>query len=80
LPLAVPAVCGRVSPRRREPWRWYVLLAVPFVATLWVPFYNHAEPSLGGIPFFYWYLFLWILLVAALQALVYFATRDRRGT
>ena len=56
-----------------------MLLAPPFVATLWVPFYNRAEPSLDGIPFFYWYLLLWILLVAVLNAIVYFALRERRG-
>ena len=64
---------------RREPWRWYALLLVPFVATLWVPFYDRVEPTLAGVPFFYWYLFLWILLVAALNAIVYFAVRQRRG-
>jgi hypothetical protein len=67
-----------MSTPRKEPWGWYVLLAVPFVGTLWVPFYDRAEPSLGGVPFFYWYLFLWILLVAAIHAVVYLATRDRR--
>src|SRR5262249_46358397 len=45
-------------PRRRG-LRWTdLLLIVPAIAVLWVPFYNSAEPSLGGIPFFYWYLFL----------------------
>ncbi len=60
---------------RREPWRWYALLLPPFVGTLWVPFYDHAEPSLGGFPFFYWYLLLWIVIVAILNAVVYLATR-----
>jgi hypothetical protein len=35
---------------------------VPYIAVLWVPFYNSAEPSLYGVPFFYWYQMLWILL------------------
>jgi Protein of unknown function (DUF3311) len=68
-----------VSAAGREPWGWYALLLVPFVATLWVPLYDRAEPSLGGVPFFYWYLFLWILLTAGLNAIVYFAVRPRRG-
>ena len=35
--------------------RWpYLLLIIPFVALLWVPFYNSIEPTLWGIPFFYW--------------------------
>jgi uncharacterized protein DUF3311 len=68
-----------VSAPRREPWKWYALLVVPFVATLWVPLYDRAEPSMGGVPFFYWYLFLWILLTAVLNALVYLAVRGGRG-
>jgi hypothetical protein len=42
---------------------------------LWPPFYNRAEPSLAGIPFFYWYQLLWVVLGAILTAIVYFATR-----
>lgn len=48
-----------------------LLLAVPFVAVLWTPFYNSSEPSLAGVPFFYWYQMLWILLGAALLFPVY---------
>lgn len=58
----------------RRRWRWYVLLVVPFVGTLWVPFYNSVEPRLGGIPYFYWYQFLWIGISTLLTAIVYFAT------
>ena len=57
-------------------WGWYVLLIVPFVAILWVPSYASAEPALFGMPFFYWYEFLWIFISAALTAIVYFATRE----
>jgi hypothetical protein len=62
--------------RRRARWGWYLLLVVPFIALLWVPFYASAEPSLFGIPYFYWYQFLWILISAVLTAVVYFATRE----
>ena len=55
---------------------WYWLLLVPFVAILWVPVYSGAEPSLAGVPFFYWYQFLWVLISAVLTAVVYFATRE----
>ena len=57
--------------------RWQLLLLVPFVGTLWVPFYDSAEPRLGGVPYFYWYQFLWIAIGAAITALVYFATREK---
>jgi hypothetical protein len=66
------------SSPKKEKWGWYVLLLVPFVATLWVPFYNKLEPAVGGVPFFYWYLFLWIAIGALLTGIVYFATRESR--
>ncbi|HJU18167.1 MAG TPA: DUF3311 domain-containing protein [Stellaceae bacterium] len=55
---------------------WYLLLLVPFVAMMWVGSYNRAEPGWGGVPFFYWYQMLWILIGAALTVIVYFATRE----
>ncbi len=63
--------------RRRTTRRWHILLLVPFVGTLWVPFYDSAEPRLGGVPYFYWYQFLWIVIGAVITAVVYFATRER---
>ena len=33
---------------------YHLLLFVPLLA-LWAPFYDRAEPSLAGIPFFYWF-------------------------
>jgi hypothetical protein len=62
--------------RSARRWLWHILLLVPFVGTLWVPFYDSAEPHLGGVPFFYWYQFLWIPIGAGITALVYFATRE----
>jgi len=61
-------------PAAGRPSVWWLLLLLPFIATLWVPFYNSIEPSWAGIPFFYWYQFLWILLGAIITAVVYFAT------
>ena len=43
---------------------WYLLLLLPFVGVLWVPLYNSAEPAFAGIPYFYWYQFLWVLISA----------------
>jgi hypothetical protein len=60
----------------RRVWPWYFLLIVPFVGTLWVPFYNAVEPRFAGIPYFYWYQFVWIGIGAALTIVVYVATRD----
>jgi len=49
----------------------HLLLIVPFVGLLSVGFYNRAEPAIGGVPFFYWYQMLWILIGAALLIPVY---------
>ena len=53
-----------------------LLLLIPFIATLAVPFYNREEPALWGFPFFYWYLFLWLLM---LPPLLWFIDRGRRS-
>jgi hypothetical protein len=55
---------------------WYLVFILPVVGTLWVPFYDSIEPRLAGIPYFYWYQFLWIGIGAVLTAIVYFATAD----
>lgn len=52
--------------------KWlYVLLIIPFIATLWIPFYQSPNPGFYGIPYFYWYQFLWVILTAILTAVVY---------
>jgi hypothetical protein len=56
------------SPGRPEMW---VLLLVPFVGLLWVPFYNFQEPALFGFPFFYWYQLAWVPISSFLIWLVY---------
>jgi Protein of unknown function (DUF3311) len=62
----------------RPSWSsWYLLLLVQFIAVLWVPFYNSVEPSWAGIPFFYWYQMLWVIVGAVLTAIVYFATESQ---
>ena len=36
-----------VDPEQHRDWNWwYLLLLIPFVAVLWVPFYNSSEPHL----------------------------------
>ena len=55
-----------------------LLLLVPLVAVLVPPLYNFANPSIGGMPFFYWYQLAWVAGVAACTAIVYRATRSTR--
>ncbi|MCF3946414.1 DUF3311 domain-containing protein [Acidiphilium sp. AL] len=54
---------------RTTPWR--ILLIIPFIATLWVPFFNMKTPEFGGFPFFYWYQLLWVPLSALIIFIVY---------
>jgi len=60
--------------------RWLWLLLLPFIAMLWVPWYNRIDPQLGGFPFFYWYQLLWVLISAIITALVYFKTKNKSRT
>jgi hypothetical protein len=48
-----------------------LLLVVIFVAALAVPFFNRAEPSLVGFPFFYWYQLAVVLSASLLTWIVY---------
>jgi hypothetical protein len=66
---------GTGKQRRAWSW-WYLLLLAQFVAVLWPPFFNRLEPSWIGLPFFYWYQLLWIIIGAVLTAIVYFATEE----
>ncbi|HXR19234.1 MAG TPA: DUF3311 domain-containing protein [Steroidobacteraceae bacterium] len=62
---------------KRGAWSWwYLLFVIQFVAVLWPPFYNAAEPSWMGLPFFYWYQLLWVIFGAVITAVVYLATED----
>jgi hypothetical protein len=58
-----------------------LLFLIPFAAMLWVSSYNRTQPELFGIPFFYWYQLLWILIGSAIVLLVYtIDKRINRGT
>jgi hypothetical protein len=48
-----------------------LLLLLPFIGLLWVPFYNRELPSLWGFPFFYWYQFAWVPLTSLLIWIVF---------
>ena len=61
-------------------WHWSrILLLIPFIAVLWVPFYDRAEPSLAGFPFFYWYQLLWVILSVAVIGVVYLLEHRGEG-
>ncbi|WP_317445318.1 DUF3311 domain-containing protein [Streptomyces collinus] len=55
-------------------------LVAPFVAMLWVGSYAKTDPAFIGIPFFYWYQMLWVLISTALTVLAHrLWLRDQRG-
>ena len=66
-----------VSPPPAEPkgraWQWLLLL--PFVGLLFPGIYAHANPTLFGVPFFYWYQFAWVIASAIITGFVYAVTR-----
>ncbi|MGO4534405.1 DUF3311 domain-containing protein [Leifsonia sp. 2MCAF36] len=57
-----------------------ILLVIAIVLPLMVPIYARSEPALGGIPFFYWYQMLWVLIDSALLWICYalIVREDRR--
>lgn len=50
---------------------WYAGIAIIFAGAMWVPFYNRIEPRVFGIPFFYWFQFVWIIATALVTAAAY---------
>ncbi len=72
----MPAENG--APRKHRKWSWWYLLFLIQFVILWVPFYNKAQPALFGIPFFYWFQLLWVVVCAVVTAVIYIASRDPR--
>ena len=65
---------GRAG-RRESNTTWYWLFVLPFVFTLLPFIYNTRSPEFIGMPFFYWYQTLWIVLTAVITYVVYTRTR-----
>ena len=64
-------MASRPQQRKRRSWL-LVLLLIPFIALLSPPLYNFRDPTFIGIPFFYWFQLLWIIITAIITAIVYF--------
>ena len=74
-PLPDTGASERLS-RDRTPANW--LLLVPLLLVIWPPLYNRVDPTLFGIPFFYWFQLAVIPVGVVCTTLVYRATM-RRG-
>lgn len=53
-----------------------VLLAPAVVLPLWVSLYDREDPTLAGIPFFYWFQILLIFVAVGLTVPAYLLSRD----
>jgi hypothetical protein len=58
--------------KKRRSWL-LLLLIIPFIVLLWPPFYNFLQPDFIGIPFFYWFQLLWVIITAIITIVVYLA-------
>lgn len=56
---------------------WLFLLIIPVVLPLLPMIYNKVDPTLFGIPFFYWFQLAMVFVSAGITGLVY--ARSRRG-
>ena len=70
------------SPPEREGLRWNawnLLLLVPLVMLV-TPWFNAKEPTLLGMPFFYWIQFVFVPVGVVCVLLVYVMTKEERTT
>jgi len=67
---------GSNEGQKRRSGGWYLLLLVPFIGVLLPGFYNRMTPAVAGLPYFYWYQLLWVVITAILTAVVYLVTRS----
>ena len=62
--------------------RWHiarVLLIIPFIAVLSVPFFDRLKPEWLGFPFYYWWQLVWVVLSVGVIGLVYKMEHPDRG-
>ena len=46
-----------------------ILIAIPTIVLAIVPLYNRPEPAFLGLPFFYWFQTLWLVIATILYVL-----------
>ena len=56
----------------------YWLFLIPAAGTLLPWIFKSGTPELIGIPFFYWYLMVWVVVTALLMVIVNVFTEDDR--
>ena len=68
---------GKVRGIQFSPWN--LLLIVPLLVLV-TPLFNMDGPRLFGMPFFYWFQFLFVLVGVLATLIVYWATRGKPTT
>ncbi|GEL26627.1 hypothetical protein PSU4_55810 [Pseudonocardia sulfidoxydans NBRC 16205] len=58
---------------------WNLLLIVPLLMLV-TPWFNKTDPTLLGMPFFYWIQFVWVFVGVVCVAIVFHMTRDEPVT
>lgn len=67
---------SRTSASRTRGTGWYWAFLIPLALVVGVPFYNRAEPTLWGMPFFYWSQLLFVVVGAVVTGVVYLLTPE----
>jgi hypothetical protein len=64
------------TPKSKRLSAWNLLLLIPALALIFPGVYARESPEIFGVPFFYWYQLLWIVLTGIITAVVYRATPE----
>jgi hypothetical protein len=70
-PPAAPAQSRRRRPRRADASAWHWLLWIPILLPLMPAVYNRTDPTLFGVPFFYWAQLSFAFLASGVIAFVH---------
>jgi hypothetical protein len=77
--MSIPAVPTRGAARPAPYIISGILLVTGIVLPLLIPIYARLAPTLFGMPFFYWYQMLWVLIDSVLLWICYIlVTREDR--
>jgi Na+-driven multidrug efflux pump len=68
---------NRISGRNGRRGLWYWGFLIPLALVVCVPLYNRVEPSLWGLPFFYWVQMLFVVIGAVITGAIYRLTPSR---
>ena len=63
---------GRVTGLQWSPWNLFLLIPLLMLVTPW---FNFDKPRLLGLPFFYWFQFVFVVIGVASVAVVYVTTK-----